>query len=146
MAITRWDPFRDLVALQESMNRLFDESLRSRAGDQEISFAAWSPAVDIYESESALVIKAELPEVDRKDIDIKVENNVLTIRGERKLQKEIREENYFRMERQYGTFSRSFSLPSNVDPSKVDASYKVGVLTIELAKLAESEPHQIEIK
>ena len=146
MSITRWDPFRDLVALQERMNRLFDESLRARSTEEEITSGTWAPPVDIYETEGQLVIKAEVPQVDRKDIDIKIENSVLTLRGERKFQKEVKEENYHRIERAYGSFSRSFTLPSSVDPEKVSAAYKDGVLTIQIDKREETKPRQIEIK
>jgi HSP20 family protein len=146
MTITRWDPFRDLVSLQDRMNRLFDESLRSRAGEEDISDAAWAPPVDIYQTPSKIVVKAELPEVDRKDIDINVDNGILTLRGERKLQEEIKKEDYYRMERQYGTFSRSFSLPGDVDQNEIEAVYQEGVLTIEIPKSTRSKPRQIHIK
>lgn len=146
MAVTRWDPFRDLVALQERMNRLFDESLRTRSGEEEISTGAWMPPVDIYETDSDLVLKVEVPEIDRKDIEIKLENGILNLRGQRKLQKEIKEDQYHRIERAYGVFSRSFTLPSAVDPEKVNASYKDGVLTIRIGKREETKPRTIEIK
>ena len=146
LGITRWDPFGDLVSLQERMNRLFDEALRTRSGDEEIPSATWRPTVDVYQTDSAIVVKAELPEVDRQDIQINVENNVLTLQGERKLHEEIRKEDYFRMERQYGTFRRSFSLPSYVVRNKIRASFKNGVLTIQIARMTESESRQIEIK
>ena len=144
MAITRWDPFRDLVALQDRMNHLLEESLRGRGSEEEISTATWAPAVDVYETSDELVIKAEVPEVDRKQIDIRVENNVLTLSGERKLGKEIQKENYHRRERHYGVFSRTFTLPANVDTENIDASFKEGILSIRVPKREESKPHQIE--
>lgn len=146
MSVTRWDPFRDLVALQERMNRLFDESLRARSTEEEITSGTWAPPVDIYETEGQLVIKAEVPEVDRKDIDIKIENGILTLRGQRKFQKEVKEENYHRIERAYGSFSRSFTLPSGVDSEKISAAYKDGVLTIQIDKREDTQPRQVEIK
>ena len=145
MTITRWDPFQDLISLQERMNRLFDETLCSQAGEEEASSAAWAPVVDIYETESAIVVKTDLPEVSRSDIDIKVENNVLTIRGERQLKEEIKKEDYFRMERQYGIFRRSLPIPGDIDQKGIKASHKDGVLTIEIPKRSNSKPRQIQI-
>ena len=151
MTITRWDPFQDLISLQERMNRLFDETLRSQAGEEEASSASsassasWAPIVDIYETEFTIIVKAELPEVSRADIDIKVKNNVLTMRGERKLREEIKKEDYFRMERQYGIFRRSLSLPGDIDQKGIKASHEDGVLTIEIPKRSDSKPRQIQI-
>ncbi|MBI4446229.1 MAG: Hsp20/alpha crystallin family protein [Acidobacteria bacterium] len=146
MSLTRWDPYRDLVALQERMNRLFDTGLKTRTSEEEITSGSWTPPVDIYETDHSLVIKAELPEMNRKDIDIRVENNVLSFRGQRKLRQEVKEENYHRIERAYGSFSRSFSLPTSVDPESAEANYVDGVLTIELKKKEEAKPKQIEIR
>jgi len=146
MTLTRWDPFRDLVTLQDRMNRLFDESVRNvRTGDEALSSATWSPAVDIYETDSEVVLKAELPEVNQKDIDIQVENNTLTLRGERKLDKETKQENFHRIERAYGIFSRSFTLPSTVDQERIKADYRDGILRISLPKREESKPKQIKV-
>ena len=146
MTLARWDPFRDLVALQDRMNRLFDESVRNvRTGDEALSSATWSPAVDIYETDSEVVLKAELPEVNQKDIDIQVENNTLTLRGERKLDKETKQENFHRIERAYGIFSRSFTLPSTVDQERIKADYRDGILRISLPKREESKPKQIKV-
>jgi HSP20 family protein len=145
VTITRWDPFQDLISLQERMNRLFDETLRSQVGEEEAPSASWAPVVDIYETEFAIVVKADLPEVSKADIDIKVENNVLTMRGERKLSEEIKKEDYFRMERQYGIFKRSLSLPGDIDHKGIKASHEDGVLTIEIPKQSDSKPRQIKI-
>lgn len=146
MTLTRWDPFRDLVALQDRMNRLFDESVRNvRTGDEALSSAIWSPAVDIYETANEVVVKAELPEVNQNDIDIQVENNTLTLRGERKFDKETKQENFHRIERAYGVFSRSFTLPSTVDQERIKADYKDGILRISLPKREASKPKQIKV-
>jgi HSP20 family protein len=151
MAIVRWEPFRDLVSLQERMNRLFDESFRSRAGagaGQEDDWAlggSWAPAVDIYEHDGNIVLKAEVPGVDPKEVDVRVENNVLTLRGERKIDNEIKRESYHRVERAYGSFSRSFTLPNVVDTENIRAEYKDGVLRVTLPKREEAKPRQISI-
>jgi HSP20 family protein len=146
MAIVRWEPFRDLMSLQERMNRLFDESVgRLRGADDSLDSGAWSPAVDIYETEHDIVLKAELPEVNQKDIDIRLENNTLTLKGERQFHKETKEENYHRVERAYGAFSRSFTLPATVDQEKIKAEYKDGILKITLPKKEESKPKQIQV-
>ena len=141
--IMRWEPFRNLSALQEQVNRLFQSNFPSR-GDQ-FALTAWAPAVDVYETEDELVIKADLPDVSEKNLDVRVENNMLTIHGERKFEQEAKEENYLRMERAYGSFSRSFSLPNTLNTEAVKAEYKDGVLTITLPKRAESKPKQVKI-
>lgn len=150
MAIVRWEPFRDLMSLQDRMNRLFDESFRgaSRSGATDDDWAlggSWAPAVDIYEQEGNIVLKAELPGVDSKDVDIRLENNVLTLRGERKLDTEVKRENYHRVERAYGSFTRSFTLPTVVDQEKIKADYRDGVLRVTLPKREEAKPKQISI-
>jgi len=148
MAIVRWEPFRDLVSLQERMNRLFEESFRgiNRSGnEEEWSVGTWAPAVDIYEQNSNIVLKAELPGVDPKGVDIRVENNVLTLRGERKFDGEVKRDSYHRVERAYGAFSRSFTLPSVIDTEKIQADYKDGVLTVVLPKREEARLRQIQI-
>ena len=151
MAIVRWEPFRDLMSLQERMNRLFDESFRSRAGagaGHEEDWAlggSWAPAVDIYEHEGNIVLKAEIPGIDPKEVDVRVENNVLTLRGERKIDTEVKRESYHRVERAYGTFSRSFTLPNVVDTEKIKAEYRDGVLRVTLPKREEAKPKQISI-
>ena len=141
--LTRWEPFRGVVTLQDHINRLF-EDLVGRGGE-ESSMAAWSPAVDVYETEHELVVKADLPEVDPKDLDIRVENNVLTIRGERKFEKKVNEDNYLRAERAYGSFSRSFSLANSVNAEAIKADYHNGVLTLTLPKREEAKPKQITV-
>jgi HSP20 family protein len=149
MAIVRWEPFRDLVSLQDRMNRLFDESFRgvSRgAGEEDWALGgSWAPAVDIFEHEGNIVLKAELPGVDSKDVDVRVENNVLTLRGERKFDSEVKKESYHRVERAYGTFSRSFTLPTVVDTDKIKAEFKEGVLRLTLPQREEAKPKQIAI-
>ncbi|RPI26398.1 MAG: Hsp20/alpha crystallin family protein [Acidobacteria bacterium] len=148
MAIVRFNPFRELLELQDRMNRILEDNARTTRGGEEGDFASgsWIPPVDIYESADALLVKAELPEVSREDIDIRLENGVLTIRGERKLQEELKKHNCYRMESQYGAFSRSFSLPRTVDSEKIEANYKDGVLNIRIPKREETKPRQIQIK
>ena len=145
MAIIRWDPFRDLNLIQDRMNRLFEEANRSRGADEPAATTSWSPAVDIFETESEIVVKAELPGVDKKDIDLRIENNVLMLRGERHFEKESKEENYHRIERSYGAFSRSFSIPALVSEENIRADYKDGVLKIMLPKKEQARPKQIKI-
>ena len=145
MAITRWDPFRDLSMLQDRMNRLFEDAGRGWRPDEAAATTTWSPAVDIYETEGEIIVKAELPGVERKDIQLHLENNVLTIRGERRFEKEAREDNYHRIERSYGGFSRSFSIPTTVDEEKIHADYKDGVLKVVLPKKEAAKPKQIQI-
>src|SRR5690348_3609516 len=142
-AITRWEPFHNLSALQEQVNRLFEGSLPRRSDQSALT--TWAPAVDIYETENELVLKADLPDVNEKDLDIRIESNILTIKGERKFEEKVNEDNYLRIERTYGSFSRSFSLPSTVDNGSIKAGYKNGVLTVELPKRAESKPRQVKI-
>jgi HSP20 family protein len=142
-SITHFNTFQGLSGLQEQANRLFDTSF-PRRGDNS-ALTTWAPAVDIYETENELVVKSDLPDVDEKDLDIRIENNTLTIRGERKFEKKVAEENYLRVERTYGSFSRSFSLPSTVNSEAIKAEYKNGVLTVELPKRAESKPKQIKV-
>ena len=146
MAIVRWEPFRDLVATQDRFNRLFNEAF-SKAFDQgETGMRSWTPAVDIYESEHDLVLKAELPGVDPKDVDVRVEDGSLFLKGERKFEKEVKEEAYHRVERSYGSFTRTFTLPSSVDAEKVSAEYKDGVLTLRMPKKEEAKPKTIKIQ
>jgi HSP20 family protein len=148
MAIVRFDPFRDMLTLQERMNRLFDESFKTigRSGSPEDWAAgSWSPSVDIYEQNGNIVLNAELPGVDAKDVDVRVENNVLTLRGERRLEGDVKRESYHRIERVYGSFSRSFTLPSVVDADKIKAEFKDGVLRMVLPKRDEAKPKQIAI-
>ena len=142
--VTHRDQSRVLTPLQEQVIRLFeDNATRDRSGHADL--ATWAPPVDIYETENELVIKADLPDLEEKDIDVRVENNSLTIRGERKFEKDINEDNYLRVERAYGSFTRSFSLPNTVSSESIRAEYRNGVLTLRMAKLEESKPKQIKI-
>ena len=142
MAIVRWEPARDLASMEiERLNRMFTDFY----GDA-FSRSAWVPAVDIYETEAhEVVLKAELPEMKREDISVTFENGVLTLKGERKFEQEAKKENYHRVERRYGTFSRSFTLPNTVDPSRISAAYKDGILTIRLPQREEAKPKQIDV-
>jgi HSP20 family protein len=143
--MVRFDPFRDLAILQDRMNRLFNEAHSPRQSDDLMSRGTWTPAVDIYEVDGALVLKAELPDMRREDIDVSVENNTLSIRGERKLDHEIKQESFHRIERAYGSFVRSFSLPHTVDAGKIGADYKNGVLTVKLPVREDAKPRTISI-
>ena len=149
MTIVRWEPFRDLVGLQDRMNRLFNESYRgaARTGDDEWALGgSWAPAVDIFEKDGNIVLTAELPGIETKDVDIKVENNVLTLQGERKFEKELQKDNFHRVERSYGSFTRSFTLPNVVDTEKIKAEFKDGVLKLTLPKREEAKPKQIHVQ
>jgi HSP20 family protein len=150
MAIVRWEPFRDLAGLQERMNRLFEDSLRPRGtgtgqDDDWALGGSWAPPVDIYEQEGNIVLKAEIPGIDPKDVELRVENNVLTVKGHRKLEEEIKRDDYHRIERAYGVFTRSFTLPTTVDAEKIKADYKDGLLKVVLPKREEAKPKQISI-
>jgi len=142
--ITRWDPFRELSTLQDRMNRLFRDSF-SEGREEALTTTSFAPPVDVYEDEHNVTLKIEVPGIEEKDIDVRIENNVLTVHGERKFEKEEKEENYRRIERQYGSFTRSFTLPNTVDAEKVNANYDKGVLKITLAKKAEAKPKQIKV-
>ena len=144
MAITRWDSLRDVLALQNRMNSLFQEYNRGGEGDA-LTTAAFVPPVDIYEDEHKIVLKLEVPGMKESDLDIQLENNVLTVKGERKFETEEKEENFHRIERRYGSFYRSFTIPNTVNPESVKASYDAGVLRVELEKRAEAKPKQIKV-
>ena len=144
VAINRFEPFRELAAVQAHLNRIFNEPYAP--GDDALTRADWVPAVDVHETEQhELVLKAELPGIKREDIDLKVENNILTIRGERKRDLEIKQDAYQRVERTYGAFARSFTLPSTVNPDGVKAEFKDGVLTVVLPAREEAKPRQVQI-
>jgi HSP20 family protein len=146
MTIVRWDPFRNMATLQDRINRVFDEAVnRSKDYDDEVSTCNWRPVVDIYDSEKAIIINAELPGVTRENITLDVKENALTLKGERKAEEEVQKENYYRMERCFGTFERAFTLPSAVDPGKITANFKDGILRIEIPKPEEKRPKQISI-
>src|SRR5262245_21524586 len=142
--LTRWEPFRELTTIQDRMNRLFRESFAEGREDSLIT-STFAPAVDVYEDEHNLTLKIEVPGIEEKDIDVRLENNTLTVHGERKIEKEEKEENYRRVERQYGSFTRTFTLPNTVDAEKISADYDKGVLKVKLAKKAEAKPKQIKV-
>ncbi|HUB00172.1 MAG TPA: Hsp20/alpha crystallin family protein [Terracidiphilus sp.] len=142
MAITRWDPFRDVIALQNRVNSLFRDF---NEGDSPLATASFVPPVDIYEDAEKVVLKLEAPGIEEKDLDVRVENHTLTVKGERKFEKEEKEENFHRIERRYGSFFRAFTLPSTVDTEHVDAKYTAGVLKLELKKKPEAQPKQIKV-
>jgi HSP20 family protein len=142
--LTHFQPFRGVTTLQDQINRLFNETL-DRSSD-EANLTPWAPAVDIYETEQNLVVKADLPDIKPEELDIRVENNILTIRGERKFEKSVNENNYLRVERSYGSFSRSFSLANTVNTEAIQADYKNGVLTLSIPKREEAKPKQIKVR
>ena len=147
MAIVRWlDPFRDLSAIQDRMNQIFEDALaRSRGREEGLRTGMWTPAVDIYENNDFVVVKAELPGVEKDRISVEVKEGILTLRGERGFDKELKEESYHRIERAYGSFQRSFSLPVSVDQEKVTARFQEGVLEVKLPKKDQEKPKQIEV-
>ncbi len=142
--LTRWEPFRELNALQGRLNRLFEEQY-GNGREESLTAGAFVPPVDIYEDEHSIQLKLEVPGIEEKDLDVKVENNVLTVSGERKFEKEEKEENFRRVERRYGSFTRSFTLPNTVNAEDVSADYTNGVLKIKLGKRAEAKPKQIKV-
>ena len=145
MAITRWDPYREVATLQSRLNSLFQDYNRGDANDP-VSASSFVPPVDIYEDEHSIVLKLEVPGMKQDDFDIQVENNNLTVRGERKFEKEEKEENFHRIERRYGSFYRAFTIPNTVNPNSVKADYDAGVLRIQLEKRAEAKPKQIKVQ
>jgi HSP20 family protein len=146
MSIIRWEPFRDLVSTQDRFNQLFNDTFGRAFGDQqEVSPRAWIPPVDIYETGDSLVLKAELPGINPDDVEIRVEDNTLYLKGERKFAKEVEEENLHRVERSYGTFTRTFALPNTINADKVKAEYENGVLTLIMPKREEAKPRNIKI-
>jgi HSP20 family protein len=142
--IARWDQSRGSASLQDQVNRLFEGNF-TRDSSGQADLATWAPPVDIYETENELVVKADLPDLQDKDIDVRVADNTLTIRGERKFEKDINQDNYLRIERSYGSFTRSFSLPNTVSSENIRAEYHNGVLTLHMAKREESKPKRIKI-
>jgi HSP20 family protein len=142
--LTRFYPNRELNTLQERVNRLFHDSF-SEGRDESLATSTFAPAVDVYEDEHSITLKIDVPGIDEKDIDVRVENRTLTVTGERKFENEEKEENYRRVERQYGSFSRTFTLPTTVDTENVSADYEKGVLKIKLTKKAEAKPKQIKV-
>jgi HSP20 family protein len=142
-SINRFEPFRNASSLPEQINHLFSQAFDRNS--EEGNLTAWAPAVDIYETEHELVVKADLPDVKPEDLDIRVENNILTIRGERKFEKEVNGSNYLRVERAYGAFTRSFSLANTVNSEAIKADYKNGVLSLSIPKREEAKPKQIKV-
>ena len=146
MAIVRWDPFRDVATLQDRINRIFNESFgRTRDLDEEVSLNDWSPPVDIYEAGDGIVLKVELPGVNKDDVSVEVKDNVLTLKGERLLDPKIKDEHYYRKERSFGKFNRSFSLQETIKPDLIKASFKDGVLTVAIPRPEEEKPKQITV-
>ena len=143
--LTRFEPFREFSNLQDRINRVFRESYAPEGRDESLTNSSFAPAVDVYEDEHTVTLKIEVPGIDEKDIDVRIENNTLTVHGERKIEKEEKEENYRRVERHYGSFTRTFTLPTTVDSEKVSANYDKGVLKIALPKKAEAKPKQIKV-
>ena len=146
-SLIRWQPFRELTSIQDRMNRLFDEFFGRRGPFGAEAEESWgfAPPVDIYEDAHKLTFKVEIPGMEEKDLKVQIEDNTLTVSGERKVEKEIKEEHFRRKERHYGTFFRSFTLPASVDAEKIEANYANGVLAIELPKRAEAKPKQIKV-
>lgn len=144
MTLIRFDPFRDIATLQDRLNRYFSEPTRTFSEDA--SLGTWMPAVDIFEKEDNVVLRAELPGMQEKDINVHVENGILTLRGERKRDTEVSNESFHRAERYYGTFTRTFALPTTVDVQKIRALYKDGLLEVVLPKAEAAKPKRIEIK
>jgi len=153
MSLVRWNPARDLATwpsdlfgMQREMNRMFDNFFRTSDRSEDSSLTVWTPAVDITEHDDDFAVKVELPGINKDDVKITLDSNILTLRGEKKQEKETKKENYHRVERSYGSFQRSFTLPANVKSDKIDASYKDGILTINLPKAEEAKPKQVEVK
>ena len=146
MAIVRWDPFRDVAALQDRINRIFNESFgRSRDMDEEVSQYDWSPPVDIYETANGIELKIELPGINKEDVSVEIKDNVLTLKGERLLDPEIKDEHYYRKERSFGKFHRSFSLQNPIKPDRIKASFKDGILTVEIPRSEKEKPKKISV-
>jgi len=153
MSLVRWNPARDLTAwpsdlfgMQREMNRMFNNLFRSSDEGEDYALAAWTPAVDIAEHDDEFTVKVELPGVSKDDVKITVDSNMLTVRGEKKQEKETKKENYHRVERSYGSFQRSFTLPTAIINDKIDAAFKDGILTVHVPKAEEAKPKQIEVK
>jgi HSP20 family protein len=142
-----WDPWRDFGSLQERINKMFDDTMRSATtGDEELVTGAWSPPVDIHETDDSFVVSADLPGLNKQDIEIDVEDNTITIKGEKKFEEKVSRDKYIRVERTYGTFVRSFSLPQNVDSKKIKATFKDGILDLTLPKREEAKPKRIAVE
>ena len=146
MTLVRWSPFREMLTLQDRMNRLFnDTDFRPSLWNEDVAMTNWNPVVDIYDEDNKIVIKAELPGMDKKDISIDLKDRVLTLKGERSSENEVKEDKYYRRERTFGKFERSFTMPVGLDPEKIKADYKDGLLKIEVNKPEKEKPKQITI-
>jgi HSP20 family protein len=147
MSLRKWDPSRDLTSIQERMNQLFDDTLSTRQeGAEEFSKGSWSPPVDIYETAKSVVLKAEIPGISQEEIEIKIEDNVLVLKGARKFEKKTDDETYYRIERSYGSFMRTFTLPNSVDQNGVSASYESGVFKIVMPKKQDKKQKKIKVE
>ena len=146
MTLVRWSPWREMVTLQDRMNRFFDDSY-TKAGmlDSEVEMSSWHPMVDIYDQDETIVIKAELPGLEKKDISIDLKDRILTLKGERSFDKEVNDDKYYRRERAFGKFQRSFTLPAGLDSEKIKADYRDGLLKVEIPKPEKEKPKQITI-
>lgn len=145
MSVIKYDPFRELRGLQDEMNRLFNSNFSSRYKQEDMASGGWSPSVDIYESENEIVLEAELPGMKREDFEVTIENNVINLKGERQFEKKDETENYHRVERSYGSFTRSFSLPRSVSAENTSAEFKNGILRVSLPKREETRARKIEV-
>jgi HSP20 family protein len=146
MDLIRWNPWKDMVSMREHMNALFNDSLfRPGRRDDDVALGVWSPSVDMFEKDGKVVIKAELPGLEKKDLNLEINNGVLTLKGERKYDNEVKEENFYRREMSYGKFIRSFTLPAEVDADKIKADFQNGLLTVEVPKSEAHKPKQIKV-
>jgi HSP20 family protein len=144
MAISRWDPFRDLMSIQNELNRLFGRTYAG--GESEAGSGTWMPALDVFETQDKFIVKVELPGLNPDEVDVSVEDSTLTIRGERKFYEDVSDDSFHRVERRYGAFQRSLSLPQTADAERIEASFDRGVLTVEVPKAEQAKPKKIQIK
>jgi HSP20 family protein len=146
MGVVKWDPFRDLLSIQDRMNRLFEETLSRSRTEEGITASTWAPAVDIYETSEQIVLKADLAGLNREDVEIRVQDTTLTLRGERRFAKDVHEESYLRLERVYGPFERTFALATTVRADAIRATFRDGVLEVSIPKAEEAKPRRIRIE
>jgi HSP20 family protein len=146
MAVLKWDPLRDLLSIQDRMNRLFEQTLSRSRAEERVTASTWSPAVDIYETPETIIMKADLPGLSREDIEIQIRDNTLSLRGERRFAKDVQQENYLRIERAYGAFQRNFTLPATIQQDEIRATFRDGVLELTLPKAEEAKPKKIAIE
>lgn len=146
MAVLKWDPLRDLLSIQDRMNRLFEQTLSRSRAEERVTASTWSPAVDIYETPETIIMKADLPGLSREDIEIQIRDNTLSLRGERRFAKDVQQENYLRIERASGAFQRNFTLPATVQQDQIRATFRDGVLELTLPKAEEAKPKKIAIE